>query len=136
MSEKTLFDEFREDEEFGRLMLQEELIMEVTESFCQILEEENIKKVSLAEKMSKTKSYISQLLNGGKNLTLRSMCNVAYYLGYTVNVQFRKKLKKKVQNSFETEWNLIRRHRPFLDNNNSADDYEIPKCSRFSRMAS
>ena len=37
--EKTLLDKYMEDPEFARLMAQGDLIMEVTETLCELLEE-------------------------------------------------------------------------------------------------
>ncbi len=64
--------------------------MSVTESFCEILEKEGIKRSKLAELMGKTKGYISQLLNGSRNITLRSMSDIAYGMGYSIEINFRK----------------------------------------------
>ena len=61
MKANTLYDKYMEDKEFERLMAQEDLIMDVTEGFCEILEEKGIKRIALAEMLGKTKGYISQL---------------------------------------------------------------------------
>lgn len=127
MDKKTLYEEYVEDTEFERLMAQEDLIMDVTESFCALLEDEKISKSTLAKIMGKTKSYVSQLLNGGRNLTLRSMADIAYSLGYTIRVAFTK--KKAVCNiySFSTNWNVGRKYIvPAEQLNTVADDYLEP----------
>jgi len=110
MHKKTLFEEYIEDKEFERLMAQEDLIMDVTERFCALLEEEEINKSTLSKIMNKTKGYVSQVLNGGRNLTLRSMADIAYSLGYTVRVAFIKKEAACDTNSFTTNWNVARKH--------------------------
>ncbi|MEW6669771.1 MAG: helix-turn-helix transcriptional regulator [Thermodesulfobacteriota bacterium] len=91
MDKKTLYDEFMEDREFARLMHQEELIMDVTEGFCRVLEEESISRSKLAQLMGKTKGYISQLLGGKRNISLRVLADIAGSLGYSARVVFRKK---------------------------------------------
>jgi transcriptional regulator with XRE-family HTH domain len=81
-SEKTLSAEYLEDPEFARLMAQGDLIMEVTETLCELLEKEKISRKELADRLGKSKGFISQLLNGGRNLTLRTVADILHVLGY------------------------------------------------------
>jgi transcriptional regulator with XRE-family HTH domain len=74
------------DPEFRRLLAQEELILEVTEVLCGLLEEEKISKKELADRLGKTKGFVSQLLNGGRNLTLRTVADILHVLGYKVTL--------------------------------------------------
>jgi antitoxin component HigA of HigAB toxin-antitoxin module len=92
--EKTLMDEYLEAPEFARLMAQEDLIMEVTETLCELLEKEQISRKELADRLGKTKGFISQLLNGGRNLTLRTVADILHVLGYRVRLMPYKEEKK------------------------------------------
>ncbi len=83
---KTVVDEWNEDPEFAKLSAQGNLIMEVTEKICEVLERENLSRKELAEKLGKTKGFISQLLNGGRNLTLRSIADILHVLGYKAQI--------------------------------------------------
>lgn len=89
--EKTLMDEFLEDPEFARLMDQEDLIMEVTETLCELLEKEGVSRKELADRLGKSKGFVSQLLNGGRNLTLRTVADILHVLGYKVTLTPHKK---------------------------------------------
>ena len=80
----TILDEYLKDEEFRRLFAQEDLILEVTETICELLENEKISRKELADRLGKTKGFISQLLNGGRNLTLRTVADILHVLGYKV----------------------------------------------------
>ena len=82
--EKTLLDKYLEDPEFARLMAQGDLIMEVTETLCELLEKEKISRKELADRLGKSKGFVSQLLNGGRNLTLRTVADILHVLGYKV----------------------------------------------------
>lgn len=84
--EKTLMDKYLEDPEFARLMAQGDLIMEVTETLCQLLEKEKLSRKELADRLGKTKGFVSQLLNGGRNLTLRTVADILHVLGYKVSL--------------------------------------------------
>lgn len=106
MSDKTIYDQWMEDPEFGRLMAQENFIMEVTETFCDILESENVKRNKLAELLGKTKGYVSQILGGGRNLTLRTMSDIAFILGYKINIKFVKRSKNIRKDTFNVNWNV------------------------------
>ncbi|MBW1711351.1 MAG: helix-turn-helix transcriptional regulator, partial [Deltaproteobacteria bacterium] len=68
----ALMDEYLKDEEYHRLYNQERVILKVTEALCQYMEDHNITRVELARRLDKNKSFISQVLNGGRNLTLRT----------------------------------------------------------------
>ena len=74
------------DPEFRKLLAQEELILEVTETICDILEKEKVPRKELADRLGKSKGFISQLLNGGRNLTLRTLADILHVLGYKVSL--------------------------------------------------
>jgi transcriptional regulator with XRE-family HTH domain len=74
------------DPEFRKLLAQEELILEVTETICDILENEKVSRKELADRLGKSKGFISQLLNGGRNLTLRTVADILHVLGYRASL--------------------------------------------------
>ncbi len=82
----TILDKFLKDEEFRRLFAQEDLIMEVTETLCELLEKEGVSRKELADRLGKSKGFISQLLNGGRNLTLRTVGDILHVLGYKISI--------------------------------------------------
>ncbi|MBU4354072.1 MAG: helix-turn-helix domain-containing protein [Proteobacteria bacterium] len=63
-----------------------DLIMEVTETLCELLEKEKISRKELADRLGKSKGFISQLLNGGRNLTLRTVADILHVLGYRASL--------------------------------------------------
>jgi transcriptional regulator with XRE-family HTH domain len=82
----TILDEYLKDDEFRKAFAQEDLIMEVTETLCELLEKEKVSRKELAERLGKSKGFVSQLLNGGRNLTLRTVADILHVLGYKVNL--------------------------------------------------
>ncbi|MGH7814697.1 MAG: helix-turn-helix domain-containing protein [Candidatus Binataceae bacterium] len=60
-----------------RRLRQEQLIVDVTEALAAALEEAKMTKSQLAERMGKSKGFVSQVLAGGRNLTLRTVSDVA-----------------------------------------------------------
>jgi len=111
--EKTLMDQYLEDPEFAKLMAQGDLIMEVTETLCELLEEEKVSRKELAERLGKTKGFVSQLLNGGRNLTLRTVADILHVLGYKVTLSPYKEIRqRKERNVIEFQTRQINPKRP------------------------
>ena len=84
------------DPEFRKLLAQEELILEVTETICELLENEKVSRKELADRLGKSKGFISQLLNGGRNLTLRTVADNFHVLGYKVTLAAQKRQESNV----------------------------------------
>lgn len=61
-------------------------IMDVTEKICKILVENNITRQELAGKLGKSKGFVSQILNGSRNMTLNTLADVCIALGYTPEI--------------------------------------------------
>jgi transcriptional regulator with XRE-family HTH domain len=98
----TILDEYLEDEEFRRLFAQEDLILEVTERICELLEKDKISRKELADRLGKSKGFVSQLLNGGRNLTLRTVADILHVLGYKASLKPFKEGEQR-QESNDTE---------------------------------
>ena len=84
---KTPFEEYLSDDENRRLFNQESLILEVTEVLCRYMDQKNISRSDLANKMGRSKGFVSQLLGGSRNLTLRTLADVAGALGCGLSIQ-------------------------------------------------
>lgn len=65
---------------YDRMLVQEELILEFTERICEFMDSHSISRSELARRLGKTKGFVSQLLGGGRNLTLRTIADVLYAL--------------------------------------------------------
>jgi len=94
------------DPEFRRLLSQEELILEVTETLCGLLETEKISRKELADRLGKSKGFVSQLLNGGRNLTLRTVADILHVLGYKVSLTPQKIRQESNVIEFRTRYNM------------------------------
>ena len=78
---RTLSQEIASTEEGRRLLQQESAIMEVTELICEIMEQKNVSRSELADRLGRTKGYITQLLDGRANMTIRTLADVFGALG-------------------------------------------------------
>jgi transcriptional regulator with XRE-family HTH domain len=61
-------------------------MVEVTEALGDALRSARVSKTELAERLGRSKSFVSQVLGGGRNLTLRTLADVADALGCRVRV--------------------------------------------------
>lgn len=87
-------EKLTEDPDFNRLLRQEELILDVTEALVAALKTTELSRTELAAQLGKSKGFISQLLSGGRNLTLRTISDVAFAL----------KVRPKIKLCSEREW--------------------------------
>jgi transcriptional regulator with XRE-family HTH domain len=69
------------DLEYERLVAQEELILDATEAIVTLLDVQGVSRQELAERLGKSKGFVSQLLSGERNMTLRTLSDLAFVLG-------------------------------------------------------
>src|SRR5262245_55077609 len=76
-----------DDENYELLLEQERLLLEATELVEQLMAERKINRSELAERLGKSKPHVTQLLSGDRNLTLRTLAELAHALGERVHLQ-------------------------------------------------
>lgn len=64
----------------AKLVAEELLIAEVTEAIWEAMEDAGCSKTELAQRMGATKGYVSQVLNGSRNMTLRTLADICHAL--------------------------------------------------------
>lgn len=69
-----------ESDENAKLVAQELLIAEVTEAIWEAMEKEGTSKTELANRMGSTKGFVSQVLSGSRNMTLRTLSDICFAL--------------------------------------------------------
>lgn len=79
----------RRGEAYERLVRQEELILDVTERLTEALQEAGVTKAELARRLGRTPGFVSQLLGGGRNLTLRTISDIAVALSLRPGLELR-----------------------------------------------
>ena len=67
----------RRGETYDRLVRQEELILDVTERLTVELLKAGVTKAELARRLGRTPGFVSQVFGGGRNLTLRTISDIA-----------------------------------------------------------
>ena len=86
---RSELEQFVSDKERMRLYQQKYLIMQVTERICELMEHNRMSRSDLAKKLGTTKGYITQLLDGRANMTLRKLADVYMALGVAAELQTR-----------------------------------------------
>jgi len=84
----TLTNWLEQSIENRRVYSQEGLILEISELIWGELEKRNWNQARLAQELGKSKAHVSQLLNGSRNMTLRTLSDIAFALGLEVRVGF------------------------------------------------
>ncbi len=86
------------DHKFEKLLAREEFILEVTEVLCKIMRDKDISRKQLADLLGKSKGDVSQLLNGERNLTLRTVADIMQVLGCRGILSYKKLRKNNESN--------------------------------------
>jgi transcriptional regulator with XRE-family HTH domain len=80
-----MVEEFTSTPEGMAAYERERAILEVTILIRRILKEENLTKSDLASRMGRSKSYVTQLLDGRANMTVRTIADVMTALGRSLH---------------------------------------------------
>ena len=86
MSE-TLVEKLTGTADGMRLYQQERAILEVTELICELMAEQNVTRSELANQLGRTKGYVTQLLDGRANMTVRTISDVLTALDRALHFQ-------------------------------------------------
>lgn len=71
---------------YEQLKEQERLILEATELIAQRMEEQGVSKAELARRIGRSRAYLTQLLTGSRNMTLRTLADLASALEFRVGM--------------------------------------------------
>src|SRR5437867_6731681 len=78
---KTLVEQYVEDPEHMRVFQQERAIYEVTELLESAMRELGISRAQLARRLGRSRGWVTQLLDGEANKTIRTIADVFAVLG-------------------------------------------------------
>jgi len=83
---KTQHEILMEDPEFRRLLTIEALVTEASEIIARLMAEQDVSKADLARKLNKSRAWVTQLLSGKANMTVRTLAEVVYALDAEVKL--------------------------------------------------
>ena len=85
----TTVKRLTESPEAMKLFQQERSILEVTELICEEMHRKNVSRADLASLLDTTRGYITQLLDGERNMTVRTISDVFFHLGKSAHFYVR-----------------------------------------------
>ena len=65
----------------------EEAILDFTEKVCEVMEAKNISRAELAERMGVSRAFVTKILNGTTNFTLKTMVSISTALDLGFGIQ-------------------------------------------------
>ena len=83
---KTQHEIPMEDPEFRRLLSIEALVAEASEVIARLMAEQKVSKANLARRLNKSRAWVTQLLSGSANITVRTLAEVVYVLDAEVKL--------------------------------------------------
>lgn len=81
---EKLSDQFADDREAVRYELQ----LRIIEEMLAIMEKENMSRTDLAHRLDCSQAYVTKLLNGSQNLTLKTLVDLGAAIGHKVDITF------------------------------------------------
>lgn len=81
---KSWFDRRQATPQQRRLVAQERMVLLATEEILRLMDREGLSKAALARRLGTSKTYVTQALAGGRNMTLRTFAAFAWACGYAV----------------------------------------------------
>lgn len=86
MSVNELLRAFREAENTPEYQF-EKAVVDLTEQLCEIMEAKGISRADLARQLGKSRAWVTKVLRGDQNLTLKTITDIFWELGYAARVE-------------------------------------------------
>jgi transcriptional regulator with XRE-family HTH domain len=102
MSDEEYLNESELD---SKIYAREALIMNVTEDILVAMEDKEVTKADLARMLHKSKSFVTQTLSGSRNMTLRTLTDIAFNLDLAVSIVFKNKTESVQIEHDSSQWN-------------------------------
>jgi transcriptional regulator with XRE-family HTH domain len=83
---RTMVEEFTSTPEGMAEFQQERIILELAILIRRLLKEKGLSKADLAARLGKSKAFVTQILNGRANMTLRTISDVMCALGHSLSL--------------------------------------------------
>ena len=83
---KTQHEILMEAPEFRRLLAVEGLVTNSAQLIARLMAEQKVNRAELARRLNKSRAWVTQLLSGKANMTVRTLAEVAYALDAEVKL--------------------------------------------------
>lgn len=86
---KTRHDILMEDAEFRRLLAVEALAAGAAELIARLMADQAVSRAEFARRLGKSRAWVTQLLSGKGNLTVKTLAEAAFVLGSELRLESR-----------------------------------------------
>ncbi len=83
---KTRHEILMQDPEYRKLYAVEGLVTDAAEFVARLMEEQGVNKAELARRLGKSRAWVTRLLSGSANMTMRTFAELVYALGAEVQI--------------------------------------------------
>ncbi len=83
---KSQYEELIKDPEFRKQLAIETLVLEATETVSKLMQAQGVTKADLARRLGRSRAFVTQLLNGSANMTLKTLAEVMNALGSEISI--------------------------------------------------
>lgn len=90
MTKKSLHEKWLEEPENRAVYEEEGLVHDASDLLFNLMEREELSQAEVANLLDCSEANVSQLLGGGRNLTLRTLARFAWVLGYRIRFRARR----------------------------------------------
>lgn len=87
MTKQSWQETLSSSDEGRKLIEQERLLLEATEAISRVMEAKGVSRAELARKLERTPAFVTKLLQGDNNFTLRTLSDVFFELGRSVHLE-------------------------------------------------
>lgn len=113
--QQSTFDKFIEDPARRRIFEQERILVDATELLARVMEVRGTKRSELAAELGRSKAYVTQMLRGDQNLTLKTLADVFCVLKYRL-LMIADPLEPAMGVVASRQWNITQRETGVLKN--------------------
>ena len=85
--ERSVHEQFLKTPENQRLFQQEKLLVDVTELLAEVMDHRKMSRAELARAIGKSKAFVTQVLRGNHNMTLRTVADLFGAMRHDVIIQ-------------------------------------------------
>ena len=96
---KTRHEILMEDPEYRRLYAIEGLVADAAELVARLMEEQRVNRAELARRLGKSRAWVTQLLSGRANMTIRTFAEVVFALGAAVELNALRRTEKRASST-------------------------------------
>jgi len=94
---KGLIYEMAEQRKDSLIYRTEKTILNLNERICSLMEEKQISRSELAERLKTSKAYITKILNGQPNMTITTLEKIAVALGVELNIDLQSPVQERAK---------------------------------------